>query len=133
MRFSDWLTRMRADPKGQMEGDLAIAVAGLIIIALGGIVAVAGLHPRTQIHDNAPNPTAGNIIAAMGAFVVLLGLILVAVNAVIWLTGPRRRGRPLSEDEALLQSIRDDGRRAGPSEPLRPPPAPDVPPGRKPG
>jgi hypothetical protein len=45
-RWNKWVSTVRGDPKGQMEGDLVIAVVGLVIIALGGIVAVAGIHPR---------------------------------------------------------------------------------------
>jgi hypothetical protein len=111
MRWNKWVSTVRGDPKGQMEGDLVIAVVGLVIIVLGGIVAVAGIHPRGQsIHDNAPSPLAGNIIAAAGALLILVGLILATANLVIWLTG-RNKPRPLSDDEVLLRKIRDDGHR----------------------
>ena len=96
-----------------MEADLSIAAVGLVIIVLGGILAVAGFHPRVQsIHDNTSAPLAGNIVAAVGALMVLLGLVLAAVNLVIWISG-RRRGIqtvPESDNEDLLQSMRDDGR-----------------------
>jgi formate hydrogenlyase subunit 3/multisubunit Na+/H+ antiporter MnhD subunit len=104
---------VRSDPKGQMEGDLSIAAVGLLIIVFGGIAAVAGFHSRVQsIHDNTPAPLAGNIIAVVGALVVLLGFGLAAVNLVIWMTGRRQEGPTASEseNEALLQTIRDDGR-----------------------
>jgi hypothetical protein len=53
---------------------------------------------------------AGNIIAAAGALLILVGLILATANLVIWLTG-RNKPRPLSDDEVLLRKIRDDGHR----------------------
>jgi hypothetical protein len=85
MRRGEWVSGVRADPKGQLECDLAVAIAGMVIIALGGIVAVAGLHPRIQsIHDNSPAPLLGNVVAAL---MILLGLMLAAVNLVIWMTG----------------------------------------------
>jgi hypothetical protein len=101
-----------------MEGDLIIAAVGLVIIAMGGLIAVAGVHYRVQsIHDNAPAPVAGNIIAAVGALMFLLGLVLAATNMVIWMPGRHRgnQSRPKSENEALLPSIRDDGRRDRPA------------------
>jgi hypothetical protein len=53
---------------------------------------------------------AGNIIAAAGALLILVGLTLAAANLIIWLTG-RHKPRPPSGDEVLLQRIRDDGYR----------------------
>jgi large-conductance mechanosensitive channel len=78
---------------------------------------VAGFHPWWQsIHDNSPTPLLGNIIAVFGFLVAAAGLVLLVVSLVVWMAG-RHRGnqtRPKSEDEALLQSIRDDGHRDRP-------------------
>ncbi len=97
-----------------MGGDLIIAAVGLVIIVIGGLIAVAGVHYRVQsIHDNASAPVAGNIVAAVGALMFLFGVVLAAVNTAIWIAGRHRRNqiRPKSENDALLQSIRDDGHR----------------------
>jgi hypothetical protein len=113
MRRGEWVSKVRSDPKGHMEADLSIAGAGLLIIVVGGVVAVAGFHSKVQpIQDNTPAPLAGTIVAALGALMALLGLVLAAVNLVIWMTGRRRgnEGAPETENEALLQSMRDDGR-----------------------
>jgi hypothetical protein len=111
MRPGRWMTRVRADPKGAMEADLILAAAGVFIIVMGGLVAVAGIH-RAWTTGNAGNPALGNMMAAVGLLVVVMGLILGIVNLVIWLTG-RRRGieaevKP-DENEDLLQSMRADG------------------------
>jgi hypothetical protein len=90
VRRGEWVTRVRADPKGAMEADLILAVVGVIIIVMGGLVAVAGVH-RKWSTDNAGNPVLGNIVAALGALVILLGAALAIANVVIWMTG-RRRG-----------------------------------------
>jgi large-conductance mechanosensitive channel len=61
-------------------------------------------------------PLLGNIIAVFGFLVAAAGLVLLVVSLVVWMAG-RHRGnqtRPKSEDEALLQSIRDDGHRDRP-------------------
>jgi hypothetical protein len=133
MRRGEWVARVRADPKTAMEADLVIAVVGVITIVVGGLVAVAGVHNRTS-NDNAGNPILGNIIAAIGVLAILLGLILAIANVVVWLTGRSRgnQARPQTADERLLQNIRDEGRGAGPPEPLRPPPAPRRPPSTAP-
>jgi hypothetical protein len=113
MRWGEWVSKVRSDPKEHMEADLSIAAVGLVVVVLGGILAVAGFHPRVQsIHDNTPAPLAGNIVAAVGALMVLLGLVLAAVNLVIWMSGRWRgsQAAPESENEALLESMRDDGR-----------------------
>ena len=119
MQRGEWVSRVRSDPKEQMESDLIIAAAGLVVIVMGSLVAVAGRHFSVQpIHDNTPAPLAGNIIAAVGALMILLGLVLAAANIVIWIVG-RHRGdqiRPNPDSEALLQSIRDEGRQDHPSD-----------------
>jgi hypothetical protein len=96
-----------------MEADLILVAAGVFIIVMGGLVAVAGIH-RKWSTDNASNPVLGNIMAAVGLLVAVMGLILGIVNLVVWLTG-RRRGieteaKP-DNHEDLLRSIRDDGQR----------------------
>jgi hypothetical protein len=115
-----------------MEADLVFLVAGVIGIVLGGLVAVAGVHTR-ESSNNAGNPILGNIIAALGLLVVVVSVTLGIVNLVIWATG-RRRGnlaRPLTDDEQLLQHMRDEGRGTSPPEPLQAPPARDTLPGQK--
>jgi hypothetical protein len=104
MRRGEWVARVRADPKTSMEADLVIAVGGVITIVVGGLVAVAGVHSRAST-DNAGNPVLGNIIAAVGVLVILLGVILAMVNAVIWATG-RRRGRKATGAESEDKFIR---------------------------
>ena len=113
------MTRVRADPKGAMEADLILAVVGLIIIVMGGLVAVAGVH-RKWSTDNAGNPVLGDIVAALGALVILLGAVLAIANVVI--SPPTRaakrgthhrayRGRPMGDRMTL---------RTGLSLPLKP-------------
>jgi hypothetical protein len=75
-----------------MEADLGIAGAGLAIFVFGGLVAVAGYHPRWQsIHDNSPAPLLGNIIAGFGLLIAAVGLVLLAVSVVVWIGGRHRR------------------------------------------
>ena len=51
----EWLAKARSDPKGAMEADLIVAAVGVFIIVMGGLVAVAGVHPRWQsIQNNSP-------------------------------------------------------------------------------
>ncbi len=112
-----WIAEVRNNPKKAMEADLGVAVAGLGIFVVGGVVAVAGFHPWWQnIHDNSPTPLLGNIVAVFGLLVAAAGLVLLVISLVIWLTGRHRESQtgPKSEDEALLQSIRDDGHRDRP-------------------
>jgi heme/copper-type cytochrome/quinol oxidase subunit 1 len=97
MRRGEWATRVRSDPKGAMEADLIIAVVGVLIIVMGGLVTVAGVH-RKWSTDNAGNPVLGNIVAAVGALVILLGVALAIANVVIWITGRRRGAR--GDDES---------------------------------
>lgn len=98
MRRDEWVARVRADPKGAMEADLILSVVGLVIIVMGGLVAVAGVH-RKWSTDNAGNPVLGNIVAAVGALVILFGVLLAIANVVIWMTG-RRRGGGEADDES---------------------------------
>ena len=75
-----------------MEADLGIASVGLAIFVFGGIVAVAGYHPRWQnIHSNAPAPLLGNIIAGFGLLIGVVGLVLLVVSLVVWAGGKMRR------------------------------------------
>ncbi len=75
-----------------MEEDLVVATFGLIVIVCGGLVAVAGVHPKWQdIHDNSPAPLLGNIVAGFGLLIVVVGVILLLVNIVIWISGRLRR------------------------------------------
>jgi hypothetical protein len=112
-----WIAEVRNNPKKAMEADLGVAVAGLGIFVVGGVLAVAGFHPGWQnIHDNSPAPLLGNIVAVFGLLVAAMGLVLLVVSLVVWMAG-RHRGNqtiPRSENEALLQSIRDDGHRDRP-------------------
>jgi hypothetical protein len=97
VRRGDWVARVRADPKGALEADLVIAVAGVVIIVMGGLVAVAGVHNRGST-DNAGNPVLGNIIAVAGLVAIALGVLLAVANVVIWLTGRRRGDHPTDSD-----------------------------------
>jgi hypothetical protein len=86
------VAKARNEPKETMEADLVVAAVGLIIIASGGLVAVAGVHPRWQsIHNNSPAPLLGNIIAGFGLLIVAVGVILLLVNIVIWISSRMRR------------------------------------------
>jgi hypothetical protein len=86
------MAKARDDPKEAMEGDLVVAVVGVIVIVCGGLVAVAGAHPKWQnIHDNSPAPLLGNIIAAFGLLIVAVGVILLLINLVIWISSRFRR------------------------------------------
>lgn len=93
MQAGEWVKKVREDPKGAMEADLVIAAGGLIIIFFGGLVAVAGVHPRWQsIQNNSPAPILGTIIVVAGLAIVLLGILLAIANVIVWLGGRRRRG-----------------------------------------
>jgi len=86
------MAKARNDPKGAMEEDLVVAVFGLVVIVCGGLVAVAGVHPKWQnIHDNSPAPLLGNIIAGFGLLIVAVGVVFLLVNVVIWITSRLRR------------------------------------------
>src|SRR5580704_17568341 len=87
-----WVAKARIEPKETMEADLVIAAVGLIVIVLGGLVAVAGVHPKWQsIHNNSPAPLLGNIMAGFGLLIVAVGVILLLVNTVIWISRRMRR------------------------------------------
>jgi hypothetical protein len=90
VRWSDWVTTVRQDPKEAFEADLLVAFGGLVVIVVGGLVAVAGVHARGSA-DNAGNPLLGNIIAAGGAVIVLGGLVLAVMNVVVWIGGRRSK------------------------------------------
>ena len=88
----EWLAKARSDPKGAMEADLIVAAVGVFIIVMGGLVAVAGVHPRWQsIQNNSPAPLLGNIIAIVGLVLIVVGLVLLVANLVVWIGGWRRR------------------------------------------
>jgi hypothetical protein len=112
-----WIAEVRNNPKKAMEADLGVAVGGFAVFVFGGVVAVAGFHPKWQsIHDNSTAPLLGNIIAAFGLLIAAAGLVLLMVSIVVWMAG-RHRGNqtmPKSENEDLLESIRDDGHRGRP-------------------
>jgi len=75
-----------------MEQDLGVAAGGLAIFVFGGLVAVAGYHPYWQnIHNNAPAPLFGNIVAGLGLLVAGVGIVLLVVSLVVWMGGRRRR------------------------------------------
>jgi hypothetical protein len=112
------MAKARSDPKEMMEGDLVVATVGLVIIVMGGVVAVAGVHPRWQsIHQNSPAPLLGTIIAIAGMVIVVLGVVMLLVNVVIWLSGRlRRRGpsdrSPFDEVESIVRDQHlDEGER----------------------
>jgi len=89
-----WVMRVRTNPKEAMEADLGIAVVGLVIFVMGGLVAVAGVHPRWQnVHNSSPAPLLGNFIAGFGLLVSGAGLMLLVVSVVVWMGG-RRRQKP---------------------------------------
>ncbi len=83
---------MRSNPKLAMEQDLGVAAAGLAIFVFGGVVAVAGYHPKWQnIHSNAAAPLLGNIIAAFGLLIAAVGIVLLVASLIVWIGGRRRR------------------------------------------
>jgi hypothetical protein len=87
-----WIAEIRSNPKQAMEADLGVAGAGLAIFVFGGVVAVAGYHPKWQnIHSNAPAPLLGNIIAGVGLVIGAVGLVLLVVSLVVWIGGKVRR------------------------------------------
>lgn len=84
----EWMAKVRIDPKGAMEADLLLAAVGVFIIVMGGLTAVAGVHPRWQnVHNSSPAPLLGNINAIFGLIVIIFGLILLVVNIVVWVSG----------------------------------------------
>jgi hypothetical protein len=89
-----WVTKVRTNPKEAMEADLGVAGVGLFIFVMGGLVAVAGVHPRWQnVHNSSPAPLLGNVIAGFGLLVAGVGLVLLVVSVVVWMGG-RRRQKP---------------------------------------
>jgi hypothetical protein len=103
-----WMAKVRADPKGALEADLAAAVIGLVIATLGGLISVAGYHPAWQnIHSNAPAPVLGSLIFTAGLYVTAIGLILMATNVVVWLSGRWRTSTPESAAESDKRELVD--------------------------
>ena len=75
-----------------MEGDLTIAAGGLIVVVMGGLIAVAGVHRAVRpIQDNSPAPVLGTVIVIVGLAIVAFGVLLAVANVFIWLGGRRRR------------------------------------------
>lgn len=102
------MAKVRADPKGALEEDLVAAVIGLVIAAVGGLTSVAGYHPAWQnVHSNAPAPVLGSLIFTAGLYVTAIGLILMATNVVVWLSGRWRTSTPESAVETDNQKLVD--------------------------
>ncbi len=93
MTLTEWLSAMRRDPKGRMEADLILAVVGVVIIAFGGLGTVAGFHARGS-SNRLGSPLVGTILTVGGGLVLLVGLVLAAVNVVIWIRGKRHAANP---------------------------------------
>jgi len=71
-----------------MEADLSVSVVGLVIVFMGGLISVAGVHPRFQtVSNNSPAPVFGALIVFAGLFVVALGVVLLAASVLVWITG----------------------------------------------
>jgi len=91
-KTADWVRNVRDDPKGALEADLSVSGLGLAITLFGGVITVAGVHPRWEsIHDNRPAPFAGTVVVMVGMFVIALGLALFVLSSAVWLAG--RAGR----------------------------------------
>ena len=58
-----WILNVRENPKQAMEADLSVAVVGLVVVFMGGLISVAGVHPRWQsVNNNSPAPVLGALI-----------------------------------------------------------------------
>ena len=74
-----------------MEKDLGLALIGLVVFVVGGLIAVAGVHPNWQnVHNSSPAPLLGNIIGGIGLVIAGLGILLLVVNTVVWAAGRPR-------------------------------------------
>jgi hypothetical protein len=103
-----WMAKVRADPKGALEADLVAAVVGLTIATFGGLTSDVGYHPAWQnIHSNAPAPVLGSLIFTAGLYVTAIGLILMATNVVVWLSGHRRTSAQESAVERQNEDLVD--------------------------
>jgi heme/copper-type cytochrome/quinol oxidase subunit 2 len=61
------------------------------VILFGGLVTVAGVHPKWQpIQDDSPAPLLGTITVIFGMVIVVLGIVLAVANVIVWLGGRRR-------------------------------------------
>jgi hypothetical protein len=83
-----WVEKVRDNPKQAMEADFSVAVVGLVIVFMGGLISVAGVHPAFQtVSNDSPAPVFGALIVFAGLFVVALGVILLATSLLVWISG----------------------------------------------
>ena len=83
-----WIQNVRENPRQAMEADLSVAVVGLVVAFMGGLISVAGVHPRWQsVNNNSPAPVLGALIVFAGHFVVAGGIITTAASVFVWFTG----------------------------------------------
>jgi hypothetical protein len=81
----------RENPKSALEGDLAIAALGLVIVVFGSLVVAGGLYGGSNPSaPSSPHPLLGTIIFVVGAGVILLGLVLGVANVAVYLSARRR-------------------------------------------
>ena len=84
---------MRQDPKAVFEGDLTIAVVGLVIVFFGSILTAGGWYSTYSgrsfttggVQAAAPEPVLGAIVFFLGAAVTAIGLMLALVCAGMYL------------------------------------------------
>jgi hypothetical protein len=63
------------NPRAALTADFMAVAGGMFFVAMGGLIAVAGLHPATST-DTAGNPRLGSIVIAFGLLGVATGLLL---------------------------------------------------------
>ena len=81
MRAAEWGKQVREDPKGAMEADPVIVVAG-------GLIAVAGIRPKWQpIQDNSSAPVLGTTIVVGGVAIVVRGVLFAVAHVIVGLGG----------------------------------------------
>jgi hypothetical protein len=84
--FTEWFKQLRRDPRGALEPDLIIAIAGVALIVVGGLVGVAGVHSSsTPIGHDHGEPGLGTAIAIIGGGVIVIGLVMGIINGIVYL------------------------------------------------
>lgn len=84
---------MRQDPKAVFEGELTVAVVGLVIVFFGSILTAGGWYSSYSgrsytvggVQAAAPEPVLGVIVFFLGAAVTVIGLMLALVCAGMYL------------------------------------------------
>jgi hypothetical protein len=90
VKWRDIREQVRENPKQAFQGDLIIAVAGLVIVFIGSMVAAGGLYGNSRTNPSGPHPLVGTVILFVGTAVIVLGLVIAVVNVGVYLTAKWR-------------------------------------------